>query len=248
MVQNPAQIRSGSMLEFKEGLGEEAIEKVFFYGAGLRTSDKSQLIKDILTENIPDAEIHVHHDLLGAARATCGTEQGISCILGTGSNSCWFDGTKITHEIGGHGYLLGDEGSGADLGKSLLQACLNNELPPKLIEEFESWAGKSILQIRNEAYAHPRANYFFAGFSKFIGKRIADPSLDALVLSRFNTFFTKTVMRYGNYSETKVHFVGSVASIYEQQLRKSCELMHLQMGRTLRAPADTLVDFHTANL
>ena len=247
MVQSERQIRDGALTELKEVL-EVQPEKLFFYGAGLRTPDKRELVSQMLAEVFPDIPLNIEHDLLGAARATCGDEPGITCILGTGSNSCWFDGEKITFEIGGNGYLLGDEGSGSDLGKTLVKRALDIELPAEIISEFEEWAGRSILQIRNDAYAHPRPNYYFAEFSKFIHAKLDKPTMRTLVISRFTEFLTRTVMRYAGYHDMPVHFVGSIAKFYQYELAEACGYMKLKPGRVVQAPAEALVHYHLDRL
>lgn len=244
MIQSEIEIRTGPLKDFAELLGKTKVEKVHYYGAGLRTSDKNELIQKLLGEILPDAELGVHHDLLGAARATCGHEPGISCILGTGSNSCWFDGNDILAEIGGNGYVLGDEGSGADLGMTLIKKALDIELPVPVIAKIEEHMGKSLLEIRNEAYSHARPNYYFANFAKFIADNIDDPLYDGIVLSRFTTFLGKTVIKYNGYANVKVHFIGSISKVFEAQLRKACEIFNLNVGRIVQAPAETLVEYH----
>lgn len=248
MVQSEVQIRTGPLRDLDEVLRERQITKVFFYGAGLRTADKVQLMTRLLGEILPHAELEVEHDLLGAARAVCHREEGIVCILGTGSNSCWFDGKNIVAELGGHGYLLGDEGSGADLGKALVKAALDQELPAKLIAALEAHTGKTLLQIRNGAYQHERPNFYFSRFSHFIKENIDDPAIRMLVISRFSTFLSKTVLKYRDNKKLKVHFVGSVGEIYQFELAKAIEMLQLTPGRVLRAPAEELVRYHLEGL
>lgn len=246
MVQSEVHIRTGPLRDLDEVLRERQIEKVFYYGAGLRTPDKRELMARLLQEFLPHAALEVEHDLLGAARAVCQNEAGIACILGTGSNSCWFDGKTLVAELGGHGYLLGDEGSGADLGKTLIKAGLDMELPQDLKGKLETYAGKSLLDIRNEAYLHDRPNYFFAQFSRFIKENLENPTLRMLVISRFTTFLSKTVMKYQGRGDLPIHFVGSVAEVYKYELAKACDMLQLKPGRVLQAPAEALVKYHLA--
>lgn len=247
MVQTDEQIRKGPL---KELLAEmpETPELLFFYGAGLRTSDKVETVRKVLLEVFPKALLQIEHDLLGAARAVCGDKPGITCILGTGSNSCWFDGEKIISEIGGNGYLFGDEGSGADLGKTLIKRALDIDLPSELIMELEEWAGKSLLEMRNDAYRHPRPNYYFAEFSKFIQPRLDNVTLRTFVISRFTEFLSRTVMRYGEYSSVPVNFVGSISTYYQYELGEACGYMQIKPGKVLQAPAQSLVEYHQARL
>lgn len=243
MVQSEAEIREGPMAELVEQL-KAVPEAIYFYGAGLRTGDKRDLVRDLLAEHFPNSTLQVDHDLLGAARATCGHEAGITCILGTGSNSCWYDGEQITYEIGGNGYLFGDEGSGADLGRHLIKRALDIELPGEIIKEIEAWAGKPMLEIRNDAFKHPQPNYYFAGFSRFIHAKLDKPTIRVFVISRFTEFLTRTVMRYAGYQDMPIHFVGSIAALYQYELAEACGYMKLKPGRVLQAPAEALVNYH----
>lgn len=244
MVQDEIKIRTGPLKDLSELLGNTKIERVYYYGAGLRTEDKVNVIRKLLGEILPDAEMEINHDLLGAARATCGHEKGITCILGTGSNSCWYDGQDIKAEIGGHGYILGDEGSGADLGKTLIKKALDHELVADIVKDIENYAGKSLLEIRNEGYLHPRPNFYFADFSRFIADHIHNPIYHGLVLGRFTTFLGKTVIKYSGYADMNVHFVGSIAKVFEKELRLACEIFSLKMGHIVPAPAEALVAHH----
>lgn len=244
MIQSEVEIRTGPLSDLSELLGETKVQEIFYYGAGLRTPDMAASLKKLLGELRPDTRAHIHHDLLGAARATCGTKPGIACILGTGSNSCWFDGTNIIGEIGGNGYILGDEGSGADLGKTLIKKALDAELPQDYIQRLEAYAGKTILELRNEAYRGPRPNYFFAQFAQYIGDNIDDPFFHGLVLARFTTFIGNTILKYNGYKDMPIHFIGSISKVFEKELRMACEIFDLKLENIIRAPADALVDYH----
>ena len=248
MVQTEVQIRTNALTDLSELLTGEKIDKVFYYGAGLRTTGKVEIMTKLLKELFPEAEMEVNHDLLGAARATCGDEKGITCILGTGSNSCWYDGNEIKMEIGGHGYILGDEGSGADLGKTLVKKALDNELPENAKKDLEEYAGKPLLELRNEIYQHPRPNYYFASLAKYIAERKEQPLYHGLVLGRLTTFIGKTVIKYYGYPEMPVHFIGSIAQVFEKELRMACEIFSLKMGRIVQAPAETLVEYHLTRM
>ncbi len=244
MIQNEVEIRTGPLKDLTELLGNTKVSQIHYYGAGLRTADKAETIRNLLKEIFPKAELGVYHDLLGAARAACGHQEGITCILGTGSNSCWYDGENIKAEIGGHGYVLGDEGSGADLGKNLIKMALDHELVHDVVAQIEAHAGKSLLDIRNEAYAHPKPNYYFASYSRFIADNIENPIYQGLVLGRFTTFLGKTVIRYSDYANKDINFVGSIAKVFERELRKACEIFSLKFGRIVPAPAEALVAHH----
>ncbi len=244
IVQSEVEVRTGPFKELPALIGNTKIEQVYYYGAGLRTGDKVEAMQELLKEVFPNAQLFVYHDLLGAARAACGHKQGITCILGTGSNSCWYDGGNVVSEAGGHGYVLGDEGSGTDLGKTLIKMALDHELHKEIIQQIEAHAGKSLFEIRNEAYSHPKPNYYFASFSHLIAANIHNPVYYGLVLGRFVNFLGKTVLRYYGYADKNLHFVGSVAGIYEKVLREACGYFDLKIGKVIPAPAEALVAYH----
>lgn len=244
MIQSEVEIRTGPLNDLSDLVGESKVREIFYYGAGLRTKDMVNTLEKLLGEFRPDTKAQVHHDLLGAARATCGVKPGIACILGTGSNSCWFDGNDIIAEIGGNGYILGDEGSGADLGKTLIKKALDAELPKEYIDHLEAYAGKTILELRNEAYKSDRPNYFFAQFARYIGDNIEDSLFHGLVLARFTTFIGNTILKYSGYQEIPVHFIGSVSKVFEKELRIACEIFKLKLENIIQAPAEALVEYH----
>lgn len=250
MVLTAEQLRKVAVPEMKAGLGDYQPTEVHFYGAGLRTASKVALVKELLQEAMPQASLAVHHDLLGAARATCQDEAGIACILGTGSNSCAYDGIRITGERGGHGYLFGDEGSGADLGRRLLKAALDEEMPAHLLNAIEKFAEAPLLEVRNQAYYHTtadnhvRPNNFFAKFSPFILEHIKEPFVHELVVNAFEAFLQKTVLRYEGQAELTTHFVGSIAKFYAAQLQEACDKNGVRLGRVIKAPALALLDYH----
>jgi len=223
------------------------VKNVFFYGAGCSSKEKCDMIKDALLHCFPAALITVEHDILGAARATCANTEGIVCILGTGSNSCFYDGKKITTVIGGLGYILGDEGSGAHLGKSLLSAYLNRELPEDLKKEFDTVYRLNKEEIDKRVYEKPLANRFLASFSRFIGEHKQHPFFQQMVEECLDTFLLKHVCRYPNFKSKPVHFVGSVAYYYSEILKKTALKKEIIAGKILAYPVEELVLYHLAH-
>jgi N-acetylglucosamine kinase-like BadF-type ATPase len=219
--------------------------RIFFYGASLSNQANCDRISQVLDHLFPGVPSEVEHDLLAAARATCLHEAGITCILGTGSNSCLYDGSQIVSELGGHGYLFGDEGAGSDLGKTLLRNIFNRDLRPEVRAAVEAWTGLNLYQIRREVHQSDRPNVYLAKFSRFISDHLADfPELNDMVKGRFKAFFELTVLRYPGFEKLPVHFVGSVAAVFSAQLHQAMKECGIQPGRHVPAPAQELVRFH----
>lgn len=239
-----AQQRSEWLPEFSVPAGTE----VFFYGAGLGAAAGEATIQSVLTSLLPGCPLHIETDLLAAARAVAGDDSAIICILGTGSNCCWYENGRIQYMLGAHGYLFNDEGSGADLGKSILNACLNNEIPAEEIEIFKQWAGKELLDIRSEIYAAPKTNVALAEYSRFFAEYLHRPVLRIMVAARFLTFLQRNVMRIDNFRQLPIHFVGSVASVYADVLREAMGMVNIAPSKIVAAPADALLEYHLARL
>jgi len=222
------------------------VTRIFFYGAGCSSSAKCELIKDALIHCFPDANATVAHDILGAARSTCAHSEGIVCILGTGSNTCLYDGKKIVSVIGGLGYILGDEGSGAHLGKSLLEAFLNKELPEEIRKDFEDKYHLNKEEIDKRVYEKPQANRFLASFSRFIEEHKQHPYFIKLIENCLDEFLEKHVCRYPDYTKKTVHFIGSIAYYYSDFLRKVSAKRNITIGKILPYPIEELALFHLA--
>jgi N-acetylglucosamine kinase-like BadF-type ATPase len=222
--------------------------EVFFYGAGLGAKAAEQTVRDVLEDLFPGCELHLESDMLAAARAVAGEESAIVCILGTGSNCCWYDQGQIQSMRGSHGYLFNDEGSGTDLGRAIINAVLNHEIPQEEIELFNAWTGKDILDIRSEIYAAPKVNVALAEYSRFFAEYKHRPVLRIMASARFLTFVQRNVMRIDKYRELPIHFVGSVAEVYADVLYEAMGMLGLKPSKILAAPADALLEYHLAKL
>jgi len=220
------------------------ISTIHFYGAGCANPEKNAVVKDALQRNFQNCTIEINSDLLAAARATCNHEQGIACILGTGSNSCLFDGKEIVENIRPLGFLLGDEGSGAYLGKMLLVSCLRKELPENLARKFNDTYNTSIDEVLQKVYKEPFPNKYLASFSKFLFDNINEPYVYQLVYQAFETFVKKNVMKYENHENVKVHFVGSIAFYYANVLRQVTNDLGLMLKNILESPIAGLTLYH----
>lgn len=223
------------------------IDEVYYYGTGVTNDEKAQVIKDALLYIFPDLKhIEAHSDVIGAARALCGHEAGIASILGTGSNSCYFDGEKITFQVPPLGFWLGDEGSGGHLGKSLVLAYLHKEMPAEIRTKFEEKFGVlDRLTILENAYHKPFPNRYFASFSRFIHDNLNDKFCENLARKCFIEFFEKYIEKYPMKSETQVNFVGSVAYYYEGLIREVAEIKEIKVGKILETPIQGLAEFHS---
>ena len=225
-------------------LGDSNVEAVYFYGSGVRSEVEGR-VEGLLRESFPDAKtVQAHSDLLGACRALCGDEAGIACILGTGANSCVYDGKKIVHNTPALGYILGDEGSGAVLGKHLLHDLYTGVLPHSLRIAFEKEMGLELSEIINKVYREPQANRFLASLSEFIHRHLNEEGIRQMVYNTFSDFINYHVSRYGRH-DLPLSFVGSIAFYYQEQLQLIVQMLGYPMGTILKSPLQGLVAYHS---
>ena len=227
-------------------VSEFAIDEVYFYGAGCISPEVCANVANAIRASIPASVIEVHTDLLAAARALCGHKPGIACIMGTGSNSCCYDGEKIVDNVSPLGYILGDEGSGAVLGKLLVGDVLKNQLPAELCEKFLKQYELDRMTIIRRVYKEPGGNRFLASVTPFLIQNIEEPAVHRLVLNSFKSFFVRNIANYDNYRELPVNFVGSIAFYYQEVLREAASEMDCTVGTIIRSPMEGLIKFHTA--
>lgn len=226
------------------GLAEN-IEAIYFYGAGCISPEVCGNVASALGANIPSAKtIEVYSDLLAAARALCGHEAGIACIMGTGSNSCLYDGKTIAANVSPLGYILGDEGSGAVLGKLFLGDVLKKQIPAEVAAAFLEEYELDLLTIIRRVYREPQGNRFLASVTPFISKNIAVPEIHDMVLGTFKAFFRRNVMQYEGHKTLPVNFVGSIAHYFRPVLEEAAAEYGLTIGTILRSPMEGLLNFH----
>jgi len=225
-------------------LDNKKVEQVFFYGAGCALPHKKQVVQFALDLFFMHAHVDVENDLLGAARALCGDEKGLVCILGTGASSCLYDGKEISERLPSLGYILGDEGSGAFLGKQLLSAYFRNELPEHLQKLFAQKYPTELTHVLDKIYREPSPNRYLASFAEFLGENKSDSFVKELVTSAFDIFFKKQILRYENYDKYPLCFVGSIGFIFADELRKSAETNGLAISKIEQTPLDGLLKFH----
>lgn len=221
----------------------ERIGKVCYYGAGC-TKEKSSVVSDVLRAVFVSAEVQVHSDMLAVAHALCGNRPGIACILGTGSNSCFYDGRDIVKNVSPLGFILGDEGSGAVLGRLLVGDLLKNQLADSLKDKFLSQYHLTQDEIIERVYRQPFPNRFLASLSPFIAENLHEPGLYRLVYDSFTSFLRRNVMQY-DVKKYAVGFSGSVAFYYKEVLCEAANNLHINIGGIVRGPMDGLVSFYS---
>jgi len=219
------------------------IEHIYFYGAALYDQEKCQNVIQRLTQIFRQGNIICESDLVGACRATAGSRKGIVCILGTGSNSCTYDGNNIVKNIPALGYIIGDEGSGVNIGKTVLKAYLYGELKSETRAIFESkhFVTKSTMLT---AISNPiTAKTYIAQFASFPNES-ADDSLISLVKQEIDEFFSRRVLSYDEYLKYPVHFVGSIAYFYSSLIKELCSEHKIMLGSIIQKPINRLIEYH----
>lgn len=229
-----------NLLPSLEGL---KISAVWFYGAGCAFPEKNEIVRRALHRYVA-VPVYIGSDMLAAARALCGNEPGIACILGTGSNSCFYDGKEITKNVSPLGLILGDEGSGAVLGRLLVSDLLKGLLPAELTKQFYSeFDYLSPEVIMDKVYRQPFPNRFLATLSRFLLQHIEEPSIRQLVSGSFRAFFTRNVMQY-DYAACPVHFTGSIAWYYQDIIREIATELNISIGTIEQSPMSGLIAYH----
>lgn len=223
------------------------VTEVYFYGAGCISPEVCGNVERAIRANFPSATaVEVHTDLLAAARALCGRNAGIACIMGTGSNSCYYDGNDIVDNVSPLGYILGDEGSGAVLGKILIGDVLKNQLPADLCAKFLDQYELDRLTIIRRVYKEPQGNRFLASVTPFLIQNIDRPEIHALVLNAFKAFFVRNIAQYPAYKSVSINFIGSIAYYYRDVLAEAAEALGCHIGLIVKSPMEGLISFHTA--
>ena len=222
----------------------EQIE-LYFYGSGC-TPAHVPTMKRILSEFFRTEKIHVDSDLIAAAHALCGRSPGVACILGTGANSCLYDGEKIVQNTPALGYILGDEGSGAVLGRKFLNALYKGRLPETLKQEFEKKLKLTQADIIQRVYREPQANKWLASLSPFIHDHLDQAGVRQLVINNFREFLVNNVGPYRSVgaADWQVSFVGSMAEHYKNELTEAARIEGFTVGKIVQSPMEGLISFH----
>ena len=222
----------------------EDVSALYFYGAGCWNDSLKQVIQEGLRRFFQEAAVEVEHDLLGAARATCEKTPGIACILGTGSNSCLYDGQKIVDNVPSLGYMLGDEGSGADLGKRLLRAYFYREFQPDLEEAMKRLLPGEKTELLQHLYQSENPNKYLASFSHFLRVHKSHETIQKILRESFIEFLVRHVKKYRGSDYLPVHFVGSICWHFQEVLREALSTVQLTPGVFIEKPIQALLAYH----
>ena len=218
--------------------------QVIFYGAGCANESACNRVKEAIHKVLGVTDITIHSDLLGAARALCGHDEGIACVLGTGSNSCLYNGKEIIANIPPLGYILGDEGSSAVLGRRLVGDCLKKQLPEALRDEFLTEYELTQEIILEKVYRQPLANRFLASLTPFLSKHRDVPEVHKILVESFVDFFVRNVKQYRR-PWLPIHFVGSIANAFNSEVKEAAESLGMELGTIMQSPMEGLIKYHS---
>ena len=220
---------------------------IHFYGTGCSNLANVNTVKQALRKLFTGAALKVNSDLMGAAKALCGDEKGVACILGTGSNSCYFNGKKIVNNCPGLGFILGDEGSGAFMGKKVVQYFLYNTFDPDLMDRFTAKYNTNRTTILDAVYRQPLPNRYLASFVGFLVENRGHFMIENIIEDSFNDFFFTHICKYKESWTLPIHFTGSVAYGFKDVLKEMCQSYELELGNVLKQPMDGLIKYHRLN-
>ena len=231
--------------ELKIQLPETEVSEIFFYGTGCANPENAASVKKALKKIFPLAKCEVKTDIEAAARSVCMHEKGIACILGTGSNSCFYNGKKIVKNSPGIGYVLGDEGSGAYLGKKVIQYYMYNTLDEDLRARFDAKFVTNSVEILDNVYKKPLPNRYLAGFVMFLAENRGHYMIENILEDGLNDFFFLHLCKYPEVWKYPVNFVGSVAHGFQDVLLQLCQSYQFELGTVLKNPMPGLIDYHS---
>lgn len=241
--QSAEEIENDFLLSLKPELGAFSVDKCFYYGAGCNTDANKAIISKAIQMILPEIEVEVYTDLMGAARALFLDQPGIACILGTGSNSCYYDGVEIRENVSPLGFILGDEGSGAVLGRLLVGDCLKNQLPEWLRDKFLDEYELTPALIMDQVYRKSFPNRFLAKFAPFMAEHLDEPIIFNQVYDSFDAFISRNVLQY-NLEELLVGFSGSVAENFKDVLEIVAAERDIKLGPVFADPMPGLIEYH----
>jgi N-acetylglucosamine kinase-like BadF-type ATPase len=230
------------------GLSGHSFSQVYFYGTGCNSVAKENTVKEAINRYLSPGEIFIGSDLLGAARSLCMNKSGIACIMGTGSNSCYYNGSVIISNVSPLGYILGDEGGGAVIGRKLLSGVLKKQVPQIVIDSFFDTYKITPEEILENVYMKPFPNRFLGQFAKFISANIHIPELRDIITSCFEDFIRRNILQYPESKVLPVHFTGSIAFYFRPFLEDLLAENNLQPGIITLSPMANLIKYHLTNL
>lgn len=242
---NTDQIRELLLEELVPHIRNIKIGEIHYYGTGCANPENAKIVKKALKQIFPTASVEVTHDLLAAARALCGDEKGIACILGTGSNSCFYNGRRIMKNSPGIGYVLGDEGSGAYLGKKVIQYYLYGTFDDELRGRFDLTYTTTSKEILENVYKKPLANRYLAGYTRFLAENRGHYMIENIIEDGLNDFFFNHLCKYREIWTLPVNFAGSVAYGFKDVLSQLCQGYEFELGKVLKKPMSGLIAYHS---
>lgn len=243
---NTEQITTLLQKEVGKKLKDASIDDIFYYGTGCSNPENVKSIKQAIRNVFPKASIEVATDLLAAARAVCGDEKGVVCILGTGSNSCFYNGKKIVRNSPGLGYVLGDEGSGAYLGKKVIQYYLYNTFDDHLRALFDAKFVTTPAEILDNVYKHPLPNRYLAGYTLFLAENRGHFMIENIIEDGLNDFFFQHLCKYTEVWKHPLHFVGGVAFGFRDVIKELCHTYEFDLGKIMKNPMQGLIKYHSS--
>ena len=242
---NPNYSEKQCLVETCHGVSlPNGIQSIHYYGTGCGNEQNCQIVKEVFQPYFPNAGIHVTHDLMAACHALLGHEKGIACILGTGSNSCVYDGEIITEKAISLGYMVGDEGSGMHIGREVVRAYFYGFMPEDLRMKFDMEYHLVLKDFIQRLYHEGQPSKYLATFAKFAGENQAHPFIQGLVKGCFKAFIEAFVLRYDIYQSLKVSFIGSVAFHFQDILRESLAEHGIAISEIMQAPAEGLIRYY----
>lgn len=241
---NSEQITALLQNELLPKLKNIVVSELYFYGTGLSNKSNHSILLKTLKRNFPSSLIKVETDILGAARALCGNEKGIASILGTGSNSCYFNGNKMQKNRPGLGFILGDEGSGAYMGKKVLQHYLYKTFDKELEHAFNMKYNVNAAEILESVYKGPLPNRYLASFAVFLAENRGHFIIENIIEDSINDFFFYHLSKYPESWKYKIHFVGSIAYAFRDVIKDICKSYEMELGNIYRQPMDGLIRYH----
>ncbi len=230
--------------ELKPRLRKEEIHEIYYYGTGCANPLNARSVKKALSKSFSGAKVEVTHDLMGAARALCGRDKGVACILGTGANSCYYNGKKILKNSPGLGYVLGDEGSGAYLGKKVIQYYLYGTFDDELRGRFDLTYTTNASEILENVYKKPLPNRYLAGFARFLADNRGHYMIENIIEDGLNDFFFTHLCKYREAWSLPIHFAGSIAFGFKDVLQQLCNSYEFELGRVMKNPMEGLIEYH----
>ncbi|CAL2088238.1 BadF-type ATPase [Tenacibaculum sp. 190524A02b] len=229
-------------------LNNEKVNQVYFYGAGCGTNTPKEILKETLSSFFSKATVEIEEDIIGAVYASSGKNESIVCILGTGSNSCYYNGHKAEYVCPALGYTLMDEASGNYFGKKLLRDYFYKQMPKQTASKFSDSFSLNPDEIKHHLYKDENPNRYLATFAKFLIENKNDNYVIELVKNGFRTFFNYHIKSYQKHQQLPIYFIGSIAHFFEDILNEIALEENVNIKGVIQRPIDNLIDFHRSNL